>query len=184
MKNNVMRLWLLMSMVFVGLFFQSCEGSQERIVEVSFTMNELEDYSRSDQLVIWLEKPDGTFVKTLFVSEYLSYGGYNDPDICPDWHTNTDWEMASQEEFDAVTAATPSIGAVNMQFNLTADQAPKGEYVIFVAIHLIEDYNEIWQKNIFLSRKGDSGKLEVSYAPGKYQGASYDALSEVRVNVQ
>lgn len=184
MKENIIRIMLVLSMGIFGLFFYACEGSGDRIVEVSFMLNPTEDYSRSDQLVIWLEKPDGTFVKTLFVSEYLSYGGYNDPDICPDWHSNTDWEMASQEEFDAVTAATPSIGAVNMQFNLTADQAPKGEYVIFVAVHLIEDYNEIYHKNIVLSRKGDSGELEPVYKPEKYHGASYDVLSDVLVNVQ
>ncbi len=174
---------LLLCLGFSGIFFYGCEGSGERMVDLSFTLNEKEDYSRSDQLVIWLEKPDGSFVKSLFVSEYLSYGGYNDPDICPDWSSNTDWEMASQEEFDAVTGATPAIGAVNMQFSLSADEVPKGEYIIFLAVHLIEDYHEIYQRKILISRKGDEGKLELSYKPGKYHGATFDVLSEVLVKV-
>lgn len=184
MKKNMIRILLILSIGFFGLVFQGCKVSRERTVEVSFILNELEDYSRSDQLVIWIEKPDGTFVKTLFVSEYLSYGGYNDPDICPEWSLNTDWLSVSQEEFDAVTGATPSIGPVNMQFSITKEQLPKGEYIIFVAVHLIEDYNEIYEKKFLLSRKAYAGKLEVIHMPGKYHGATYDVLSEVNVNVQ
>lgn len=184
MKKYLNRILIVLSMFFFGLLFQGCERSRERIVEISFTLNALEDYSRSDQLVIWLEKPDGTFVKTLFISEYLSYGGYNNPDICPDWSLNADWEMASQEEFDAVTGATPSIGPVDMQFSIPPGQLAKGEYVIFVAVHLIEDYNEIYRMKFLLSKKADSGKLEVIHKPGKYHRATYDVLSELRVNVQ
>ncbi len=51
-------------------------NDQDPVVVVEVDLN---------QHFLWLKKPDGTFAKTLFVSEYLSYGGYNHPEICPDW---------------------------------------------------------------------------------------------------
>ena len=154
------------------------------ILTVSFQMNEREGYPRSDQLVIWLEKPDGTFVKTLFVSDYLSYGGYNDPEICPGWTTKTDWEEASQEEFDAITGATPSIGLVNLELTCSSELVPKGDYHIFIEVHLTADYNELYSGLVKVSRrKRYSNQLLVSYKPEKYARATYDVLSNVQVSI-
>ena len=147
-------------------------------------MNEREEYPRSDQLVIWLEKPDGTFVKTLFVSEYLSYGGYNDPDICPDWSSNTNWEEVSEAEFDALTGATPKIGIVQIEVVLLKEEVPRGDYNIFTEVHLTADYNELYTGKIRISRRDATSQLEVSYRPERYHAATYDILSDLRVSVQ
>lgn len=147
-------------------------------------MNEREEYPRSDQLVIWLEKPDGTFVKTLFVSEYLSYGGYNDPEICPDWSSNTNWEAVSEAEFDAVTGATPKVGIVRMEVVLPKEEVPRGEYILFAEVHLTADYNELHMGKIRVKRRDATSQLEVSYRPERYHAATYDILSEFSVNVQ
>lgn len=181
---RIVRLSILLTMGFVGVIISGCDASRERMLDISFVMNELEDYPRSDQLVIWLETLDGTVIKTLFVSEYLSYGGYNDPEICPDWSSNTDWEAVSEAEFDALTGATPSIGPVHMEVSLSGDQVPKGEYNLFVEVHLTADYNELYSGQIRLSRKENSTLLEVSYKPERYHGATYEVLSDVRVRVQ
>lgn len=167
----------------LGLFAPGCNQTREWILNVSFQLNELEDYPRSDQLVIWLEKPDGTFVKTLFVSEYLSYGGYNHPEICPDWTTKTNWEEASQEEFDAVTSATPSIGLVNLELTCSNEEVPKGEYRIFMEVHLMADYNELYSGLVRISGRKCNKQLLVSYTPDKYPKATYDALNNVQVSL-
>jgi len=182
-KKSLIRLLILLTAGFIGATVPGCDVTGDRILDISFMMNEQEGYPRSDQLVIWLEKPDNTFVKTLYVSEYLSYGGYNDPEICPDWSSNTNWEEASEEEFDAVTAATPSIGPVHMEIPLTGDQVPKGEYIVYVEIHLTADYNELYSGGIRFSRKEESSLLEVSYKPERYHDATYDVLSDVRITV-
>lgn len=184
MKQRVIRLLILLTVGSVGVIISGCNTSRERIIDISFVMNELEDYPRSDQLVIWLETLDGTVIKTLFVSEYLSYGGYNDPEICPDWSSNTDWEAVSEEEFDALTGATPSIGPVQMEVILSGEQVPKGEYNVFVEVHLTADYNELYSGKIRLSRKEASTLLEVTYKPERYHGATYDVLSDVRISIQ
>jgi hypothetical protein len=181
-KNTIISVFVILLMV-LGIFFPGCNRSREWILSVSFQLNELEDYTRSDQLVIWLEKPDGTFVKTLFVSEYLSYGGYNHPEICPSWATKTNWEEASQEEFDAVTSATPSIGSVNMELVCSNEQVPKGKYFIFVEVHLTADYNELYSGPVKVSGRKFNNQLQVSYQPDKYTNATYDVLSNVQISL-
>ena len=184
MVKTSIRYTMLLIVGFIGVIITGCDTTRERMMNISFVMNELEDYPRSDQLVIWMETLDGTFVKSLFVSEYLSYGGYNHPEICPHWSTSTNWEEASQEEFDASTGATPSIGPVHMEIGLSADDVPRGEYHVFVEVHLTADYNELYSGKIRLSRKAASSLLEVSYTPEQYHEATYDVLSDVRICVQ
>ncbi|MFH0756960.1 MAG: DUF2271 domain-containing protein [Bacteroidota bacterium] len=170
-------------LIGLGTVLPGCNRSTEWILDISFQLNEREEYPRSDQLVIWLEKSDGTFVTTLFVSEYLSYGGYNHPEICPDWTVKTDWEEASQEDFDAATGATPSIGQVNLAFVRSSKQVPKGEYNIYIEVHLIEDYNELYTGKVRISGRKYSNLLLVSYKPDQYSKATYDVLSNVQVSI-
>ena len=157
--------------------------SKERQINLSFLINKREGYPRSDQLVVWLEKPDGSFVKTLFLSDWLSYGGYNDAEVCPDWSSKTDWESVSQEEFDAVTSATPRVGSVSLDLVCLSDEVPNGEYLIFVEVHLNAEFNELHSGKIWVSGKKAGNPLDVSYVPGKYHEATYDVLSDVYVNI-
>ena len=183
MKNHRVISFFVAFIIGLGIFIPGCNQTREWILNVSFQMTELEGYPRSDQLVIWLEKLDGTFVKTLFVSEYLSYGGYNDPEICPDWVTKTNWEEASQEEFDAVTSATPAIGLVNMEFACSNEVVSKGEYRIFIEVHLTADYNELYSGMVRVSGRKFNNQLLAAYKPEKYPKATHDVLSNVQISL-
>jgi hypothetical protein len=151
-------------------------------LEITFQLNQKDNFVPSNQLVIWLEKPDGSFVKSLFVSEYLSYGGYNLPEICSDWSTKSNWEEATSEEFDAVTSATPPIGNVNMKLKVPAKLVPSGKYILFIEVHLADEYNELYRGELILSKKKYQTDLKVSYKPERYpKNTSGDLLSDVRV---
>jgi len=78
---------LKVKLVFIVVFclFTGFTNADVKKLEVTFQLNQMENFVPSNQLVIWLERPDGSFVKTLFISEYLAYGGYNLPEICSDW---------------------------------------------------------------------------------------------------
>ncbi len=140
----------------------------------------------SYQVAIWLEKLDGEYVKTLFVSDYLSYGGFNIPDICPDWAKKAQWADAPQEMVDAVTQATPDIGKVLFEFDIPKSGVPNGEYRYFIEIHITEDYNELYSGNIEIKDGGNGSISEavVTYIPKKHPKAS-GILSnvEVRYNI-
>ena len=181
-KNRVLSVFVAF-IIGLGIFIPGCNQTREWVLNVSFQMTELEGYPRSDQLVIWLEKSDGTFAKTLFVSEYLSYGGYNHPEICPDWVKKTNWEESSQEEFDAVTSATPSIGLVNLELKCSNEEVPKGEYRIFIEVHLTADYNELYSGMVRVSGRKFNDQLLVAYKPEKYPKATHDVLSNVQISL-
>jgi len=78
LKSIVSKITLVVLILSVSGF----AGGKNRKFEFRFHLNDIQSFVPSDQIVIWLENSDSTLVKTLFVSEYLSYGGYNIPEIC------------------------------------------------------------------------------------------------------
>ena len=153
-----------------------------RKFEITFQLNEIKSFVPSYQTAIWLERSDSSFVKTLFLSEYLSYGGYNIPAICSDWSSKTNWNDVTREEFDAVTSATPGAGMVKLKLESPADIIPDGKYRIFIEVHLAEEYNELYTGEVTFSGKKFKTSLQVNYLPGKYSKKSEgDLLSDVMV---
>ena len=149
-------------------------------LEVSFHLKQFENIEPSYQMTIWLEKPDGTYAKTLFVTDYLSYGGFNLKEICSDWQKRIDWRTVSIEETDAVTGATPDTGAVTLTFDASKKNIPPGEYNFFIEVHLLEDYNELYSGNISISQENSESSASVKYIPEKHPEAG-DILSDVVV---
>jgi len=154
-----------------------------RKLEIIFQLNQMENFVPSNQLVIWLERPDSSFVKTLFISEYLAYGGYNLPEICSNWSIKSNWEETTAKEFDAVTSATPPIGVVKMKLKCPVNQVPDGKYNLFIEVHLADEYNELYSGELIVSKKKYQTGLKVSYRPDKYsKNSTGDLLSDVMVN--
>jgi hypothetical protein len=169
-------------LIVVFCLFSGFTNVGSKKLEVTFQLNQMENFVPSNQLVIWLEKPDGSFVKTLFISEYLAYGGYNLPEICSDWTTKANWEAVTSEEFDAVTSATPPIGNVKMKLKCPATLVPDGKYNLFIEVHLADEYNELYSGEIIVSKKKYQTSLKVSYKPDRYpKNTTGDLLSDVQV---
>ncbi len=183
MKKRAILAVIIVFIIGTGDLLSGGNYAKYRALKITFQMNEREEFERSDQLAIWLEKPDGTFVKTLFLSDYLSYGGFNDPLICTDWSSNTNWMETSEEEFDAVTGSTPQIGMVNLELKFPRDLVPNGTYNIFIEVHLTGEFNELYSGSVEVSKKKFSNQLEVSYKPERHAKATYDVLSDVWVSL-
>ncbi len=152
-----------------------------RTIELSFKLKNAESFISSDQMIVWLEKTDSSFVKTLFVSEYMAYGGYNLDYICPNWPERSEWEKISEVKFDAVTGATPGPGDVKFEFIVEKDSIPYGEYKLFIEVHLAEKYNELYSTIINLSDTTCIRELNVTFIPEKYSKVTENHLSEVKV---
>ena len=156
-----------------------------RKFEVTFILNNPDGFAPSDQMAIWLARPDSSFVKTLFLSEYLSYGGYNIEGLCGNWSSRIAWRDATAEEFDAVTGATPSSGEVKLKLECPARLVPPGEYLIFIEVHLVDEFNELYSGRLDLTGRKASCSLEVSYIPAKCpKMATGDILSSVAVTAK
>ncbi len=136
------------ALIFLFGLFLITSCSQKRTIKISYQMEDVKEYPPSYQLSIWLEKPDGTFVKTLFVSEYLAYGGYLEYGICPTWSKKAGWDKVEKEEFDAVSGATPDTGDVKLEKEYSIDQIPDGEYLLFIQVHLKEDLNDTYKGKV------------------------------------
>ena len=135
--------------VLALLLLLHCSQKPSGTLLVSFQFNPAEgDVEPSYQLAVWLEDVNENYIKTLFLSEYLSYGGYNDSTICPNWNAKADWDNAPMEAYDAVTAATPPVGENVLTFALDTLNINLGEYLCCVQAHLIENYNITFKNRI------------------------------------
>ena len=173
-------LFLLVCSTILFIFISGFSTSN-RTIELSFQLKNPEAFTSSDQMIVWIEKTDKSYVKTLFVSEYMAYGGFNLDYICPDWPERSGWEKISNDKFDAVTGATPGPGDVKFEFIVDNDSIPDGEYKIFIEVHLSEKYNELYSSTINLSDRKCIHELNVSFVPEKYPKANGSHLSDVRL---
>lgn len=133
----------------------------------------------SYQTVVWLENENGGHVKTLFISDYLSYGGYSKSEICSDWSQIEDWDKVGRDVLDAVTAATPAVGQNVLKIKLKTYNLPSGVYRYCVQTHVIEGYNILYRGQIRIGEKNDASSAKVTYTPGKYPKAG-DVLGNVK----
>ncbi len=153
----------------------------KRHIEITFTIHKPGDFVPSRQTVVWLEKPDSSFVKSLYVSEYIAYGGYLVPGICPEWSNKADWQDISQEDFDAVTGATPGTGKVKFRFEYSDSDIPRGNYLLLMEIHLKEDYNIYCHTGIVMDGKKHKTNMEVNYLPTKFTKLKGKYISDIEV---
>ncbi|NOY37315.1 MAG: DUF2271 domain-containing protein [Chlorobi bacterium] len=145
-------------------------------------MNKVTEIHPSCQIAIWLENPDGKYVKTLFVSEYLSYGGFSKSEICPDWSGKANWNHTSRENIDAATGATPSTGDIHFKFHCSEETIPQGVYIYMIEVHLIENYNELYKGKIEIGKKKNESPASVIYLPEKFLKEG-NILSQIKVKV-
>lgn len=164
----------------IGLFLiTSC--THKKTIKISYQMEDLQEYVPSYQLSIWLEKPDGTFIKTLFVSEYLAYGGYLEYGICPSWSKKANWDKVTKEESDAVTGATPKVGNVDLELENSIDNVPDGEYLLYLQVHLKEDLNDTYKGKINLKTGNET---DIQLKPYKIQRIKDGNPKEILSNIQ
>ncbi len=179
MKNgiNVRSLLIFLAGVFI---ISAC--SRGRNVTVSYQMKDVREKTPSYQLSVWLEKPDGTFVKTMFVSEYLAYGGYLEYGVCPLWSKKAHWDNVAQEEFDAVTGATPKPGNVKLKMRFSSDKVPEGEYQLFIQVHLTGELNDTYKRNVkLIPGKKTTARIEpFEIKSGDEKGI----LSDIKVTIE
>lgn len=141
-------------------------------LSVSFYLNELWDPTPTRQTVIWLEDTDGNFVRSLFVSAWLAYGGYSHTEVCPLWNAKADWGNVDKEEFDAVAQATPDWGATTIEtFSLDSLEVEVGEYLCRIETHIKDEYNISYTGTIEVAKENNTVSPEPVYSPSEHEQA-------------
>lgn len=172
--------------LFVILIWVSgCSNSKQPILTFSFQLNNKEGFIPSNQIAIWLQNYKGEYIETLFVCDYLSYGGYTVAGICPSWVSKSKWESKPKEVVDAVSQATPDVGDVTLNFNFPVKKVDPGKYQYCIEVHIAENFNELYVGEIEIRSNSFPliGKANVAYLPAKYSKGS-DLLSNVNVTYQ
>ena len=146
----------------------SCSGENnlaEGYIELTYDFNAPKTIEPSFQTVIWLENAQGKYIKSLLVSEYLSFGGYEDTLICPDWNGLVDWENMSDEEYDAITAATPPVGSNTFKIDCSKEKLLPDEYRVCIQTHIRDEYNILYCGKIEIGKNAQEGKVKRIYIP-------------------
>ena len=148
------------------------------LLEISFQFNDPDSFDPSFQLAVWLES-EADSIHTLFVSEYLSYGGYNDTTICPHWSKQADWDHSTDEEFDAVTRATPPLGANTLSFDLDTLNLQPGNYQLWMQTHVEAETNVLVSSDLNFREPFASQPEPVAEPPNP---ATRQVLTDVQIS--
>ena len=123
-------------------------SSSRGVLDITYRINPIPGTEPSGQAAIWLEDHQGRYLRTVFVSNWLSFGGYKRDGICPDWSSVADWGRANEREFDAVTMATPTVGRHTLNVHCDKHNLVPGTYRYCVQAHTAERKNVLYRGEI------------------------------------
>lgn len=90
----------------------------------------------SNQYAVWIENMDGDVVKTLFVTNFTSNGGYTmREDSIPTWVSHAKPSEMTKTQIDAITGATPSNGTYSYIWDGTdnnGNEVANGTYTFHI----------------------------------------------------
>ncbi len=115
-------------------------------------------YTVRPQVAAWLEKPDGTFIDTIYVTEIGMTGKYaaapkhGRPEALPVW------SHLRKEGADAVSSPT-TVGTRLVYGNDIAARLPDGIYIIKLETNRSYDWNEMYSKK----NSGVNGQPSIVY---------------------
>ncbi len=144
---------------------QAARGS----VTVSYTLHRIPRHA-SNQLAVWIEDAKGTFVQTLFATDFMARrGGFRlRPQCCPEWVRASGLERLSPAEVDAVSGATQSPGTITLTWDCTdahGRPVPPGEYVYKVEGNLFWDRRVLWTGRLRVGGRACSSAATAEYLP-------------------
>lgn len=117
------------------------ETTQSEDSQVNGNLKISIDFNRSstpasNQYAVWIEDTDGNVVKTLFVTNFTSNGGYAvREDSIPTWVAQAKPFDMDKAQIDAITGATPSTGTHSYIWDGTDDNGNRvadGTYMFYV----------------------------------------------------
>ena len=114
--------------------------------------------SASNQYAVWIEDMDGTYLQTVFATQWTANGGYETrPDSIAIWVEKSGIASMPSYYVDAISGATPQTGEITCVWNLAdvdGNAVPPGEYRFFVEGTLR------WKNYVLYS-----GVIEIGNAP-------------------
>lgn len=113
-------------------------------------------YTVQPQVAVWIEKLDGTYLDTLFVTSKVQSGKWLQAPEAGRPEALPVWSHLQKEQVDAVSSATPK-GETTYGSSLAAS-LPAGKYLIRLETNRSYDYNDDFPK-----KSGVNGQPSVIY---------------------
>lgn len=135
-------------------------------VEVTFTYNKRSGLS-SNQFVVWIEKENGDYVKTLFATKATVKKLYEKrPFSLLNWRKKADIQTMSSEVIDSFSGATPKAKTQKLKYswNITDtenNRLPNGIYRVYVEGTIYSEHNVVYSALITVG----GGQVDVIAIP-------------------
>ena len=127
--NRLIFVLFLTSLALTGAAAQQASAAAE--LTFSFTR---QSGAASNQFAVWIEDPQGQYVKTLYATRYTANGGWKvRPSSIPVWVRKSGLSSLTGAQVDAITGATPRNGNLTYTWDGTDSRGAAvsaGNYVI------------------------------------------------------
>ena len=149
---------LIALMLIAGTALAESDAAAEYSgIEITFTYQRGTTIA-SNQLAVWVEDEEGAVVKTLLVTDFTAgRRGYRNRTMSlPVWVASADPESMTNQEIDALSAATPRPGELVYVWdftNETGEKVPEGIYTIHV------EGTFYWESDVLYSAVIDTAQL-------------------------
>lgn len=124
----------------------------------------------SNQWAIWIEKPDGQYVATVFATAYTARGAYEHrPLSLPMWREVSGWSHENTEYVDAVSAATPIISGRHSSIwdcrDHTGEPVGSGKYIFRMEGNIFWEHRVVWSGELVMGDDTRVFSAQPEYIP-------------------
>ncbi|HMD69304.1 MAG TPA: hypothetical protein VKF42_10535 [Chitinivibrionales bacterium] len=176
------------------IMMKTAAQASKKLLTFNFNLSQdtVSSHDAIDQvLAIWAEDMTAKYIRTLYVTPWLSTTGITDPvNACGAWLTAVDtakWDnlvATNQPAVDAVTSATPVWGKSSIDCNPDSISAQAGSFRMCFEAHVTGIYNILYVDTIPLGGAAGSYTPHVTYIPSKDPGTLLDGLNSVVISYQ
>ena len=149
---------LIALMLIAGTALAESDAAAEYSgIEITFTYQRGTTIA-SNQLAVWVEDEEGAVVKTLLVTDFTAgRRGYRNRTMSlPVWVASADPESMTNQEIDALSAATPRPGELVYVWDFTNETGEKVSEGIYT-IHVEGTF--YWESDVLYSAVIDTAQL-------------------------
>ncbi len=141
-------------------------------VTISYDLHRIPTIA-SNQVAVWIETADGTFVKTLYVTGFTGRGGYERrPECLPLWRKAAGLDGPPTADVDAVTQATQQPGRQTLHWDCSdaaGNAVAPGKYVYKVEGTLFWAKEVLWTGEIAVGSSPASSRAAASFTSPEAQ---------------
>ncbi|MBT4482632.1 MAG: DUF2271 domain-containing protein [Candidatus Latescibacteria bacterium] len=173
------------------VLFSECSmlGSKSQVaagkVTINYTLSRISGMG-SNQYAIWIEDETGSYVRTLFVTDYMAQrqGWKVRQQSLINWVREANLNDMPQQDIDAMSSATPQAGTQTVGGDLT-DAAGKtvkaGVYMYRIEACLLMENNVLWSGDIHVGGARQTSQPKVSYYPKTAKNLGKTLISDISI---